>query len=113
MPNYFATNTEDCICGTAGDDIGFAISNLNCDGSRIRDITTGDIHWALGFEGDIVLENTFRPANNADYVTFRIGNTDTADLGGRYDLHVRFEGDDGYISTIQCTCLNINLCVIT
>lgn len=112
MADFFAPEYENCICITAGDDKAIFISNLNCDGSRIRNLAGTTIEWGLAdSNGNIVASDTFVQGFDQDYITFILTNAITSVLGGKYSYHVRTTDAGGFVTTLGCGCIFIKKCV--
>lgn len=113
MSTFFAPEFEGCICITSGDDKGILVSNINCDGSRIRNLAGATIEWALADNDGVVVANgNFVQPVDADYVTFVLPNATTTTLGGYYKYQVRYIDAGGFVTTLACGCIFIKKCVI-
>ncbi len=113
MADFFAPEYENCICITSGDDKAIVVSNLNCDGNRIRNIAGVTIEWAIaGSDGSIVANGTFVQPIDSDFVSFVIPAATTSLLGGKYTYQVRMTDLSGLKTTLACGCIFIKKCVL-
>lgn len=110
--SFYAPEFENCMCVTAGDDKGILISNLNCDGSRIRNLAGVTVEYGFADNTDaIAYSNTFVQPVDQDYVSFVVPSATTATLGGKYTYQVRITDLNGTVTTIGCGCIFIKKCV--